>query len=184
MPDTRNIGPPDYEIWHKDIVLILVEPASPLPSRASSRLSIFGNVYYDDPTRATTPPDFGSADENFSRSPASQPSPSLQSSSRTSSLRSSENGQNLPNPTEPARTNGRSLSVSTTSTGSSGRRESFTSTYPTPTSPMQASEKPAVKRRPAPSSSPTSYPTTALQPPDDHPDSCEGVGERTILKAT
>ena len=197
MPDIRNIDPQNYEIWHKDIVLILVEPASPLPSRASSRQGTFGGaVYYDDPTplrkpsqassshtRATTPPDFHPPHESFSGSPASRPSPSLPSSSRTSSLRSSENGQDLPNPTEPTRTNGRSSSISTTSTGSSGRRESFTSTHPTLTFPAQTSAKPAVKRRPVPAS-PPSYPTTPLQPPDDDPESYEGLDERTILNTT
>ena len=151
IPDIRNISSLDYEIWHKDIVLILMEPASPPPSRASSSQSTFGGVYYDDlrpprrpsqasssHTRTTTPPDSDPSYENSSGSPASRPSPSLSSSSRTSSLRSSENGQNLPNPAEPTRTNDRSPSIS----------------------------------------------TTAPQPPDDDPESYEGLGERIILDTT
>ncbi|PUU76020.1 hypothetical protein B9Z19DRAFT_290113 [Tuber borchii] len=127
MPDIRNIGSLDYEIWHKDIVPILMEPALPLHSRASSRQSAFGGVYYDDltsprrpsqassHTRTTTPPDSDPSHEDSSGSPASRPSPSLPSSSRTSSLRSSENGQKLSNPAGLTRTNDRSPSISTTS---------------------------------------------------------------------
>jgi len=199
MPNIRNIGPQDYEIWDEDIVPVLVEPASRLSSRASSRQGLFGcPIYYDDPTprkpsqasschtRATTPPDFYSSHENFSGSPASQHSPSLpSSSSRASSLRSSESGQNLASPTEPEprRIKGRSPSTSTTSTGSSGRRESSTPTCPTSTTPAQASGESIATRRPVPAS-PTSYPATALQPPDDDPESYEGLDERTILNAT
>jgi len=196
MPDIRNIGSQNYEIWDEDIVLILVEPAS-LSSRASSMQGAFDSaIYYDDPTprrrpsqassshtRAKTPPDFYSPHENLFGSPASQPSPGLPSTSRTSSLRSSESGRNLPSPTEPTLTKGRSPSTSTTSTGSSGRRESFTSTCPTPTFPVQSAGESTVKRRPVPAS-PPSYPATALQPPDDDPESYEGLDERTILGAT
>ena len=196
MPDIRNISSQNYEIWDEDIVPILVEPASPLSSRTSSRQDALDRAIYYDPTprrrpsqessshtHAAAPPDFYSPHENSSGSPASQPSPSLASSSRTSSLRSSESGRDLPSPTEPTPTKGRSPSTSTTSTGSPGRRESFTSTCPTPTFPVQASGESIVKRRPVPPP-PTPYPATAPQPPDDDPESYEGLDERTILDAT